>query len=150
MIQRLRDKREQDEAGFTLVELLVVIVILGILAAIVVFAVGGITDKGTANAVKTDASSLQAAEEAEFASYKPTPALPIPVYVGMAQLQTGGFLRTASTYNVVCLSTTSSTPSTPASLLTAGVDYFVLAVPPAIALGATCPPTLGKTGYIAS
>ena len=41
---------QDDEAGFTLVELLVVIAILGILAAVVVFAVGGITDKGQGSA----------------------------------------------------------------------------------------------------
>ncbi len=41
--------------GFTLIELLVVIVILGILAAVVVFAVGGITDKGQDSACKSEA-----------------------------------------------------------------------------------------------
>jgi general secretion pathway protein G len=50
------------------VELLVVIVILGVLAAIVVFAVGGISDKGDSAAAKTDCAVLQAAEEAYFAN----------------------------------------------------------------------------------
>ena len=34
------------DGGFTLVELLVVIVVLGVLAAVTVFAVRGITDRG--------------------------------------------------------------------------------------------------------
>ena len=41
---------EEKDKGFTLVELLIVIVILGILATIVVFAVRGITDKGQKSA----------------------------------------------------------------------------------------------------
>jgi general secretion pathway protein G len=58
---------ESKNEGFTLIELLIVIVILGILAAIVVFAVGGITDKGQTAACKADRKSIQTAEEAYFA-----------------------------------------------------------------------------------
>jgi general secretion pathway protein G len=46
-------ERRNAEAGSTLVELLVVIVILGILSAVAVFAVGGITDKGKQSACST-------------------------------------------------------------------------------------------------
>ena len=46
------------EKGFTLVELLVVIVILGVLAAVVVFAVGGIT-----NTSKASACSIEVADD---------------------------------------------------------------------------------------
>ena len=38
------------DKGFTLVELLIVIVILGVLATVTVFAVRGITDRGTTTA----------------------------------------------------------------------------------------------------
>jgi general secretion pathway protein G len=59
-------KRMRNERGFTLIELLVVIVILGILAAVVVFAVGGLTDKGGKSACQTDTKTLRTAEEAYF------------------------------------------------------------------------------------
>jgi general secretion pathway protein G len=141
MIQRL-EKSQHAEEGFTLVELLVVIVILGILAAIVVFAVGGISDKGSNSAKATDVSVLQAAEEAEFAKSVVIP----PVYQSMTLLQSGGFLRTGSTLNVICMSTAASTPATGANL-----DYFIAPqTSPAYANGATCPPSPApvKTGYI--
>jgi prepilin-type N-terminal cleavage/methylation domain-containing protein len=59
----------RSETGFTLIELLVVITILGVLAAIVVFAVNGIGDKGRTNAVAEDARTLRTAEEAYCAQH---------------------------------------------------------------------------------
>jgi prepilin-type N-terminal cleavage/methylation domain-containing protein len=97
MIERLQQKRNSEE-GFTLVELLVVIVILGILAAIVVFAVGGITDKGESSANKTDVAVLQAAEEAQYAQTKVNAR-----YIGEQALVDGKFLRSLSEKNDICL-----------------------------------------------
>src|SRR3954470_9214107 len=72
MYDRIHKRLEGDrQAGFTLIELLIVIVILGILAAIVVFAVGGITDRGQDSACKSDLKTLETAEEAYFAQAAP-------------------------------------------------------------------------------
>ena len=60
---------KRKDKGFTLVELLIVIVILGILATVTVFAVRGITDKGQTNACATDKVTLQTAVETYFAQY---------------------------------------------------------------------------------
>jgi len=79
------------QKGFTLVELLVVISILGILAAVVVFSVSGITDKGQTSACKTDSSEIRTAISAYQAKNNPTDQ---PT---MAQLVSGGFLQQAST-----------------------------------------------------
>ena len=67
--QQYRKMRgEETDGGFTLIELLVVIVILAILAAVVVFAVGGITDKGQTSSCQADKRSIETAEEAKFAN----------------------------------------------------------------------------------
>jgi general secretion pathway protein G len=66
---------EEREGGFTLVELLVVIVVLGVLAGLVVLAVGGIRDRGVASACEGDRRTLDGAIGAYHArtgSYPPS------------------------------------------------------------------------------
>jgi general secretion pathway protein G len=58
---------EKQDKGFTLVELLIVIVILGILATVTVFAVRGITTQGQESACKATAKSYEVAIEAFYA-----------------------------------------------------------------------------------
>jgi len=55
------------DKGFTLVELLIVIVILGILATVTVFAVRGITNKGETSACSADKKTLEVAIESWYA-----------------------------------------------------------------------------------
>lgn len=49
---------QRNDGGFTLVELLIVIVVLGVLAAIVVFSLTGVTSKSEAAACQSDAKTV--------------------------------------------------------------------------------------------
>jgi general secretion pathway protein G len=79
---------EKQDKGFTLVELLIVIVILGILATVTVFAVTGITNKGKTSACQSDLKVLQTAEEAYNAQNG--------VYTDQATLKSSGLLHAVS------------------------------------------------------
>lgn len=54
----------RSDIGFTLTELLIVIVILGVLTGIVVFAVGAFSDRGEIAACKADMKTVESASEA--------------------------------------------------------------------------------------
>lgn len=85
------------QSGFTLVELLVVIVILGILAAVVVFAVTGITDKGKSSActieVRTVNTALQAFNAKSASNAYPTGTVVSGATGMFGQLKTAGLIQ---------------------------------------------------------
>jgi general secretion pathway protein G len=72
--QGQRRREGGREQGFTLAELLVVVVILGILAAVVVFAVGNATDDAKQSACDAERATLETAIEAYRAQTGEYPA----------------------------------------------------------------------------
>ena len=113
LLKRLRGGN--PEGGFTLIELLIVIVILGVLAAVVVFAVSGITDRGTTSACKADFKTVETAQEAYYAKNGSFAS-------NVAALVTAGFLRSApssSDYGISTASTGVITVVKPAATPTA-------------------------------
>jgi prepilin-type N-terminal cleavage/methylation domain-containing protein len=88
MRQRIRAARHND-GGFTLLELLIVIVILGVLSGIVVFAVSAFNNDGKAAACKADKKNVEVAAEAYYAKNASTWA------ATMAGLVSAGYLKEA-------------------------------------------------------
>ena len=96
MLKQLRSNEDQNiiERGFTLVELLIVIVILGILAGIVVFAVGNLTSSAQSNACATEKSTIVTADEAYKAQNNGS-------YTDTAGLVSAGLLKSTPTYYTI-------------------------------------------------
>lgn len=86
---------KKNDEGFTLIELLIVIVILGILAAVVVFAVGGITQDAEENACDAEKRAVETAVEAYRADTGSYPASLTPLLVTGTD---DGFLRSTPTF----------------------------------------------------
>jgi type II secretion system protein G len=75
MRQRIQHLRSQKaDGGFTLVELLIVIVVLGILAGIVVFGVSNFRDQAEVAVCKADVKTVQVAVDAFNAATDGFPA----------------------------------------------------------------------------
>jgi general secretion pathway protein G len=72
----------RSESGFTLLELLIVMVILGVLAGIVVFAVGGMNESAAVAACRSDFKTVETAQGA-YESQKGSPATSVDELVGV-------------------------------------------------------------------
>lgn len=87
------EQAPKRDKGFTLVELLIVIVILGVLSTVTVFAVSGITGRGEAARCDSDERTVAVAVEAYYAQEGSYPA-------SMDDL-TPEYLRDASTLHTI-------------------------------------------------
>jgi prepilin-type N-terminal cleavage/methylation domain-containing protein len=67
-------KKMKDEKGFTIVELLIVIVVIGILVAIVIVAYTGVTTQANNSKWKANADSIRKVAEARNADDQATPS----------------------------------------------------------------------------
>ncbi len=86
----------RQQYGFTLVELLIVIVILGILAGIVVFAVGNLNSGSDSTACKTEAKQFVDAYAAYQANHNGTTVAGPTTANMVSQLKTDGELSQSS------------------------------------------------------
>ena len=93
--------KRRDDGGYTLIELLLVIVVLATLATIVVASVGGFRVEAEESGCKADRYVLRVAAEGYFAQHHPSAELP-EEGVGPDRYERGlveaGFLRQTSKY----------------------------------------------------
>lgn len=89
----LTRRRATKDRGFTLVELIVVVAILGILSGAAAFAVRAITDRGESGSCGVDAKTFAAAEDSHYVLYQ--------TYADEADLVTASLLHQESTLHDV-------------------------------------------------
>lgn len=91
---------EQHDEGFSLIELLLVILIMGILGTVVVAAVGGFHDDAEDAGCKSDAHILYTSTEAFFAQRNATAITPADASLDGYEktLVAEGFLRSTSRF----------------------------------------------------
>ncbi|HJF32815.1 MAG TPA: type II secretion system GspH family protein [Sporosarcina psychrophila] len=92
-MKKFLQKRLNNEKGLTLVELLAVIVILGIIAAIAVPSIGGIIDNSRVKAIKADAQNILSAGNLYFVENSDK------TVVTLDELKTGKFIDDAGSFN---------------------------------------------------
>ncbi|MEV5028732.1 prepilin-type N-terminal cleavage/methylation domain-containing protein [Paenibacillus sp. LPE1-1-1.1] len=101
---------KRNQKGLTLIELLAVLVIVGIIAAIAIPAIGGTIEKSK---TKADTASEKMIEEAALRYFiDQDPELASGTEVTQATLVTGGYLNKAITFNDKAARTITGTKTT--------------------------------------
>ena len=100
LYNRVARRRHRGQKAFTLIELLVVIAVLAVLAAIVLFNVTGVVQRGNTAACETDLKTVQTASDAYYsdnstyaanvAALQPTDIHTIPIDLGTVVINSDG------------------------------------------------------------
>jgi prepilin-type N-terminal cleavage/methylation domain-containing protein len=114
MLQASMRKHHEGEGGFTLVELLVVIVILGVLAGIVVFAIGSVSNNSNKAACNSDVATIQTASDAYFAANNAYTTVALLVSGTPAYLRSTPTLTIGGTAEVFTVGATGTVTAAPA------------------------------------